>query len=183
MRIARLEEFKRLSKITIGFGAYIVVSAAFMLQVRDWLFKVFGDFAVVTCFKSLFILLAILTIVYAFKIRLSIFRLCATASIFVMGYLFSMWQPYFSEKTHVLTYGLLGYLAANDLIDTKRNLQFKYIAGAIIFVSFISASDEIFQGFLPYRVCEMRDFITNIISGVMGITLLFALRNKRRFPE
>lgn len=167
---------KKLSKITIGFGAYIVISAAFMLQVRNWLFKVFGDFAVVTCFKSLFILLTTLTIVYAFKIRLSIFRLCATASIFVLGYLFSMWQPYFSEKTHVLTYGLLGYLAANDLIDAKRSLQFKYIAGAIIFVSFISASDEIFQRFLPYRFGEIRDFITNIISGALGITLFSASR-------
>ena len=174
--MGRIDKPKRLSKITIGLGAYIVISAAFMLQVRNWLFKVFGDLVVVTSFKLGFILIFILTLIYAFRIRINLFKICVIVSIFVLGYLFSMWQPYFSEKTHVLTYGLLGYLAANDLIDTKRNLQFKYIAGAIIFVSFISASDEIFQGFLPYRVCEMRDFITNIISGVMGITLLFALR-------
>ena len=167
---------KRLSKITIGLGAYIVISAAFMLQVNNWLFKVFGDLVVVTSFRLCFILIFLLTLIYAFRIRLGLFKIRAIVSIFVLGYLFSMWQPYFSEKTHVLTYGLLGYLAANDLIDTKRNLQFKYIAGAIIFVSFISASDEIFQGFLPYRVCEMRDFITNIISGTLGTALLFALR-------
>lgn len=167
---------KRLSKITIGLGAYIVISAAFMLQVRDWLFKVFGDLVVVTSFRLCFIFIFLFTLIYAFGIRLDLFKICATSSIFILGYLFSMWQPYFSEKTHVLTYGLLGYLAANDLIDNKSELQFKYIIGAIILVSLVSALDEIFQGILPYRFAELKDFITNIISGVMGIALLFALR-------
>jgi len=183
MKIARLREFKRLSKITIGFGAYIVISAAFMLQVRNWLFKVFGDFVVVASFRLGFILIFILTLIYAFRIRINLFKICAIVSIFVLGYLFSIWQEYFSEKTHVLTYGLLGYLAANDLIDTKSRLRFKYIAETVIFVSLVSALDEIFQGILPYRFAELKDFITNIISGTMGIALLFTLQDKRRFPE
>jgi len=165
MRIARLEEFKRLSKITIGLGAYIVVSAAFMLQVRNWLFKVFGDFVVVTSFRLCFILIFLLILKHAFRIRLGLFKILTIASIFVLGYLFSMWQQFFSEKTHILTYGLLGYLATNDLIDTRNNRQFKYIAETVIFVSLVSALDEIFQGILPYRFAELKDFITNIISG------------------
>ena len=176
MKIARLREFKKLSKITIGFGAYIVISAAFMLQVRNWLFKVFGDLVVVTSFRLCFILIFLFTLIYAFRIRLGLFKICAIVSIFVLGYLFAMWQPFFSEKTHVLTYGLLGYLATNDLADARSNPQFKYIAEAVIFVSLVSALDEIFQGILPYRFAELKDFITNIISGVMGITLLFALQ-------
>jgi VanZ family protein len=176
MKTARLEEFKGLSKITIGLGAYIVVSAAFMLQVRNWLFKVFGDLVVVTSFRFCFILIFIFTFRYAFRIRLGLFKICATASIFILGYFFAMWQPFFSEKTHVLTYGLLGYLATNDLVDARSNPQFKYIAQALIFVSLVSALDEIFQGILPYRYAELRDFITNIISGFLGIALLFTLR-------
>jgi len=171
---------KKLSKITIGLGAYIVISAAFMLQVRNWLFKVFGDFVVVTSFRLGFISIFILTLIYAFRIRINLFKICAIVSIFVLGYLFSMWQQYFSEKTHVLTYGLLGYLATNDLVDTKSRLRFKYIALSIIFVSFISAADEIFQAFLPYRFCELKDFITNIISGALGTALFFALKIKSR---
>lgn len=162
---------KRLSKATIGLGAYIVVSAAFMLQARNWLFKTFGDFVVLTSFKAFFLLLVIITIAYALKIRLSIFKICAISFIFVLGYLLIMWQQHFSEKTHVLTYGLLGCLAAKDLIDTERTPQFKYTALAVIFISFISALDEIFQGILPYRYAELKDFITNIISGSMGMAL------------
>jgi len=87
-----------------------------------------------------------------------------------------MWQQFFSEKTHVLTYGLLGYLATNDLVDTRRKPQFKYIAETVIFVSLVSALDEIFQGILPYRFAELKDFITNIISGVFGIGLFLIFK-------
>ena len=147
-----------------------------MLQVRNWLFNTFGDFVVVTSFRLCFILIFLFTLIYAFRIRLGLFKICAIASIFVLGYLFSMWQQFFSEKTHVLTYGLLGYLVSNDLIDTKNDSQFKYIAETVIFVSLVSALDEIFQGILSYRFAELKDFITNIMSGVLGIALLFTLR-------
>lgn len=175
--------FERLSKITIGFGAYIVISAAFMLQARNWLFKVFGDLVVVTSFRLCFILIFLFTLIYASRICLGLFKVCATASIFILGYFFAMCQPFFSEKTHVLTYGLLGYLATKDLADPRSNPQFKYIAQAVIFVSLVSALDEIFQGILPYRYAELKDFITNIMSGVLGIALLFVLQNKWRLPE
>lgn len=136
---------QRLSKITIGLGTYIMVSAAFMLQIRNWLFKVFGDLVVVTSFRLCFILIFLFTFIYAFKIRLGLFKVCATVLIFILGYFFSMWQPFFSEKTHVLTYGLLGYLATKDLVDAKSKPQFKYIAQSLIFVSLVSALDEIFR--------------------------------------
>lgn len=168
-----MAEFKRLSKITVGWGAYIVVSAAFMLQVRSWLFRVLGDFVVINCFRLCFVLIFIFTVIYAFRMRLSLFRVWAILFIFILGYLLVLWQPYFSEKAHVLTYGLLGYLTSKDLLDTKRKLQFKNIALALCFVSLVSALDEIFQGILPYRVGEIRDFTTNIMSSTLGIGLWF----------
>ena len=171
-------KLRRLSKITIALGIYIVASAAFMLKIRNWLFKVFGNFIVVTCFRLFFILIFVLTITHAFRISLNLFKICAVFVIFILGYLFSMWQPYFSEKTHVLTYGLLGYLAANDFVDTKRKLQFKNVVLAICFVASISALDEIFQSILPYRVGDARDFITNVISGAFGMGLLLTLKNE-----
>lgn len=109
--------------------------------------------------------------------RLSIRGICAIACIFILGYLFSMWQEYFSEKTHVLTYGLLGYLAMRDLSGEGEEL--KRIAAAVIFVSFISAMDETFQRILPYRYGELKDFITNIISGALGITLFKVVKKQR----
>ena len=170
-----MEKSGRLSKITIGLGAYIVVSAAFMLQVRNFLFKAFGGFIVVTAFKLIFVSIFILTIAYVFRKGLNLQKICAISAVFSLGYLFAMWQPFFSEKTHVLTYGLLGYLTANDLLDGGRSRRLKNLVSALLFVSLISALDEIFQGILPYRFCEVRDFLTNIISGILGISLFFVL--------
>jgi VanZ family protein len=167
---------QKLSKSTIGFGAYVVVSAAFMLQLRNWLIRAFGDPAVMACFRLFFILIFILVVLFVSRRYLSLFKTCVVSVVFILGYLLAMWQPYFSEKTHVLTYGLLGCLAAKDLIDPKRIFKYKNIMITVCFVALISALDEIFQGFLPYRFCDTRDFITNIISGALGISLLLGLR-------
>jgi VanZ family protein len=176
----QIVEFKRLSKVTIGFAAYIVVSAAFMLQVRNWLMSAFADPLVMASFKVFFALIFVLMLVFVSRKRLSLIRVCVVCIVFILGYLFAMWQPYFAEKTHVLTYGLLGYLAAKDLVDPQRILEYKNIALAVCFVALISALDEIFQGFLPYRVCDTRDFITNIISAALGISLLLGLHWENR---
>ena len=96
----------KLSKVTLGLGAYILISASFMLQVRNLLFATLGDFAVITSFRLFFISIFIFTVLFAFKIRLNLFKVGAIFCLFVLGYLLSMWQPYFSEKTHVFTYGL-----------------------------------------------------------------------------
>lgn len=167
-------KFKGLSKITVAWGAYIVVCAAFMLQVRSWLIGTFGDRVVFAAFKLCFILIFVLTLIYAFRKHPGLFRVCAVFCIFVLGYLLVLWQPYFSEKTHVLTYGLLGYLAAKDLIGKRGKLELKTVLLAISFVSLVSALDETFQAILPYRVGEIRDFLTNLMSGTLGIGLWFA---------
>ncbi|MDI6605762.1 MAG: VanZ family protein [Candidatus Omnitrophota bacterium] len=171
-----MDKSKRLSKVTVALGVYIVISAAFMLQVRNFLFKALGDSVVVTGFKIFFILISILIIASALRRRLNLFKICVISAVFILGYLFALWQPFFSEKTHVLTYGLLGYLAAGDLAGSKRSWQFKNLILALLFVSLISALDEIFQGILSYRFCEARDFLTNIISGALGMNLFFSLK-------
>ncbi|MBN1912833.1 MAG: VanZ family protein [Candidatus Omnitrophica bacterium] len=179
----RISKNQGLSALTVGLGLYIIISAAFMLAVRNWLFKVFGDFWVNFSFKASFVFLTSGVMTYAFRIRLGIFRGCLALCIFVLAFLFSMWQPYFSEKTHVLNYGLLGYLSAKDLVTRKTNPALKSVSLSLLFISLISASDEIFQGFLPYRVAELRDFITNIISGFFGASLLFAMNKKAIFER
>lgn len=167
----------KLSKVTIGLGIYIVISAAFMLQFRNWLFRACGDFIVINCFRLCFISAGVFTLLYAFKMRLNLFRTIAIIALFILAYFFSMWQFYFSEKTHVLSYGLLGYCAVNDSIKTKRKIALRNVIFALSFVSLISALDEVFQGILPYRFAEMKDFVTNIISSALGISLFFVLKN------
>ncbi|MFH1888917.1 MAG: VanZ family protein [Candidatus Omnitrophota bacterium] len=147
-----------------------------MLQVRNWLFKAFGGPAVITAFKFCFISVFLYALIYAFRKRIGPARISLIALLFAGAYLFAVWQPYFSEKTHLLTYGLVGYLSANDLVKLRERQRTKILAGGIIFVSLVSALDELFQAMLPYRIGELRDFITNIISGGTGMALLFILR-------
>ena len=173
-----MEKSKGLSKITLGLGIYIVISAAFMRQVWDWLSSIFGDFLMMHAFVLCFILISVFTIIYAFKIHLGLFKICAVVLLFVLAYLFARWQPYFSEKTHVLTYGLLGFLATSDLFDSKKSLLSKEMGQALFFISVISALDELFQGLLPYRVGELRDYITNVIGGIFGMGLLLVLKKR-----
>ena len=81
------------------------------------------------------------------------------------------------KKVHVLEYGILGYLAFRDL--SKRNKKiFKDILLAFSFISLIGIMDETFQGFLPYRVREIRDVATNVVSGLLGIFQYFIYRGK-----
>lgn len=164
----------KLSKTTLFLGVCIVISAAFMLQVSSWLSGVFGNTAVTNSFRRCIVLIFILTAWRAFKIGTSPIRFCAIILVFIMAYLFAARQPYFAERMHVLTYGLLAYLASKDLIDGKEALV-KDIILTVSFVALVSAIDETFQYFLPYRVGELRDAVTNIVSGVFGMGLFFAL--------
>ena len=163
------------SKATVGLGIYIVISAAFMLQVRDRLFSLFGGPAVMAVFKTLFVLVAFYALIYAFRKNPGVSRFVIAAAVLIAAYIFSARQPYFSEKSHVLTYGILGYLAARDMAPAKNKIRLKNIAIAAGFICAISALDEGFQGILPYRFAETRDFVTNIISGSMGMAFFSCL--------
>lgn len=170
MRLFRynIVSMKRFSGITIGLGIYIVISASFMLQVRSFLIETFGDAAVKRAFFLLFFLVAALYVVYIIYKRLPLYSIALSLFIFALAYLLILWQPFFSEKLHVLEYGILGYLALRDL--SKRDKKaLRNIIYAVGFVLLVTSLDEGFQYFLPYRVGEMRDVVTNIISGFLGI--------------
>ncbi|MFH1202057.1 MAG: VanZ family protein [Candidatus Omnitrophota bacterium] len=165
----------RLSKGTIGWGIFIVISASFMQQLRNWLFDKLGDFFMTGSVKLCFVLLAISALIFALKRRLGLLRAGLILSIFGLAYLFSTWQPYFSERSHVLTYGFLGYLAMRDLVAKGKRFKFLNFFMALLFIVLISVSDEGFQYFLPYRVGDIRDVFTNVISGIFGLVLSTAI--------
>lgn len=150
-----------------------------MLQVRNLLFRILGDTIMKGSFKLIFVLLALFSTGYAVRKGLETARVLLIPVLFILAYMFSADQPYFSERTHVLTYGLLGLLAIKDLFILKKQILIKNLILAIGFTALISAMDELFQSFLPYRVGDFRDVITNIISSLFGLTLflVFKLRS------
>ncbi|RJO63671.1 MAG: VanZ family protein [Candidatus Omnitrophota bacterium] len=171
--------FRILPKISIGLGAYIVISAAFMQQVRNRLFALFGKAVMETSVQLSFALLALCIVLYALTKKAGVLRIISLCVLCWFAYLFSDWQPYFSEKTHVVTYGLLGYCAAMEFLNAQHCLAWKRVVFALSFAALISGLDELFQAVLPYRVGDVRDFFTNIISALFGVCIFLLHRVPR----
>lgn len=159
------------SPVTIGFGIYIIISASFIQQVWQFLSKVLGEANLQLIFISLCLLLGMHILLYLIKFYLRSFRIVGGILILASVFLFAWRQPYFVEKLHVLEYGVLGWLAVRDLRRIPSLEITKIILFAIAFILITGTIDEIFQKFLPYRVGEIRDIITNLISGSFGIIL------------
>jgi len=111
------------------------------------------------------------------KSDFSIKRLVLICALCAWGFIFAWRQPYFSEKAHVLEFGLIGWLAIRDLAKTGKYLL-KDILFASIFAAIIGYLGEGIQKFLPWRVFEIRDIITNVLSGILGVILFIISRPK-----
>ena len=169
----------KLSKITIGWGIYIVISASFILQINLWLIAKVTDQFLAGSFWVFSVLVMLAALAYALRQRLGVLRLLAALGVFALAYLLATRQAYFAEKTHILSYGLLGYLAARDLVGVNGAERLKGIALVAGFVVVVSLADEVFQWAPPYRFCELNDVMTNIIGGVLGMGLFLALRKRQ----
>lgn len=167
----------RLSPLTIGWGIFIVISASFMLQVNNWLTAAVGDPALKTAFWCASIILIIAVTLRVSVARLGIVHLVGALVLFAIGYYVGTWHQHFAEKTHILTYGLLGFLAARDLIDGRRGERPFGVWATIAFLVVVSAADEGLQYILPYRFGEVKDFLTNVMSGFLGMGLYATLRS------
>lgn len=141
-----------------------------MRQVWEFLGKSLGkaDLSVI----CVFFICAIAIFYYIIKFHFSITRIIVNLVILFFGFIFAWQQPFLVEKMHVLEYGFLGWLSIRDL--SKNKVLIKSILFAILFVLFITTLDEGFQKLLPYRVGELRDVITNVISGIFGVIVFLA---------
>lgn len=166
---------EKLSRFTIGFAAYIVISSIFMFQVRAWLIERCGENFILLSFKMVFLFVSVPVIVSAVRKNRQFLKASALFLIFSAAYFFSMIQPYISEKAHVLSYGLLGSLASRDILkDTPVSLRKIILITSFIFL--VGFADETLQAFLPWRVCDARDVITNLLSGLLGFCVYFVYR-------
>lgn len=159
----------RINKVTAGFGLYIIISASFMRQVWEFLGKAFGQNNVKIFCILLFLATAILIITHIIRFHFSTLRIIVNLTVIIFAFIFAWRQPFFTERMHILEYGLLGWIAVRDFSKSKPPLE--AVLFTILFVFLVGSIDEFFQKLLPYRVDEIRDVITNIISGALGIIL------------
>jgi len=165
-----MRESAPLSKFTIFFSLYIVISASFMLQLNNFLINILGQEKVKFLFFCLFYSVSIFYTTFVIFKTVNIIKAFLSVFVFAIAYVLISKQQLFAEKFHVLEYGILGYLALRDI--TKANsMRFINILYALFFAVLVSFADEGFQKLLPYRVCDIKDVITNAISGLLGIFL------------
>ena len=161
---------RRLSWITIDIGIYIIISASFMLQFRNFLINTIGDQAMKLGFFFVFLLLLLNYVQYIILKGLPAYKIRQSIYVFGLAAILILLQTYFAERLHVIEYGILGYFALKDL--SGKGLCGKisdYIKPVLLFVALVSFLDEGFQWILPYRVFDVRDIITNIVSGFLGV--------------
>lgn len=101
--------------------------------------------------------------------------LCSYKTIGILGSItFGMMvlilSPFFvpEELVHVFLFGALGYF----LVESSASYKFFWILA-------LGVGDELLQWILPWRVCDMRDIVLNIISASVGI-LVYKLEHKKR---
>lgn len=160
----------KVSKFTFFFAVYSIISSYFMQEAWNTWKRIFGV-KLLLLFFALLSLAAICGILYkSAESKLKPQKAILILAICIWGFMFAWKQPYLSEKAHVLEFGLLGWLVMRDLSKTKGHLLKSILAG-FIFVAMAGFLSEGYQKFLPWRVFEVRDIVTNILSGGLGIIL------------
>lgn len=172
-------EGMKLSKFTLFFGLYTVASSVFMLEVWKAWKAAFGMDIIMISFV-LASGLAGLGIIYKNILKgRDAGRIILVCGLFAWGFIFALRQPYASEKAHVLEFGVLGWLAVRDL-SRQDNRLLKKIFAALAFLALIGSLAEGIQRFIPGRVFEIRDMITNITGAAFGLALYLASELKRK---
>jgi len=169
----------KISKITIIFALFIIVSASFMRQVLDFIRHIIGKGGIEVLLWVLFILLGALVLIYVLKRRLPKMRIYLLLIIFVLGFLYIGQIRIVAERFHLIKYGLLGWFVLRDTM-TRRRL-YAGIAFSLIFCLLVASIDELFQSFLPYRVGEIHDIVLAAFGSVWGIGIFLIYSNCNSF--
>jgi len=160
----------RISKLTFIFGLFIIVSAAFMGQVGNFISEKLGKSYFEVLIGIIFLLSAAGLIRYLKRAGLGKAKLAIFLVVFVAGFLFAWHLDILVERIHLLEYGLLGWLAFRDGLRVEKGIIKASIFSAF-FILAVSIVDETFQWWLPYRVGDVRDVVFNEVGGLWGMSL------------
>lgn len=161
----------QISKITIFVSLFIIVSASFASQVIEFIQSYIGDKRVTTLIGLMMIVVCLLFLIFVTKKRIHVIKTPALILVLIIGLILAWQVKYPAEKVHYLEYGVLGWLAARDLIRVNITRKKSAIILAAFFCIAIGIVDELFQRILPYRVYDVRDIAFNGIGGILGIIL------------
>ena len=96
-----------------------------------------------------------------------------------------LFNPY--EMTHFPEYGVLGILVMRALWPNKYRysgkqkkvsiIQNSYFYGGLI-TGLIGTAEEIYQHFLPNRFFNWYDIVLNVVGGILGLLIFWAMKDR-----
>ena len=134
------------SKKTYIYGIFIVISASFTFQIYKFFEITFGEEILKVFFFGLFTIITIFIIIHGIKINPDMIQISFIMLSLLLSLILIIFLPILAEKTHILSYGLLSYLAIKDLAGTKLS-TIKSILLALIFALFITSWMNCFKQF------------------------------------
>jgi hypothetical protein len=173
----------RISKTTIGFAIFIVISASFMRQLLNFLESSIGMSGVSVILSIFFLVGGAVTSLYLYKSRPALWKIFLFGGVLAAGFFYAWQMKIIAERLHLIKYGLLGWLISKDIIKPIK-IPFRALV-AVLFCLSVSGVDEIYQFFLPWRVGDIRDVLFAGVGGIWGITLFLIIANpaKKRCHE
>lgn len=170
----------RFSKLTIFIALYIIISAAFMLQVFNFIRAYIGKKGLVILVGLILVISALAFFIYSTinSIIRKKYNLPKTLVVAIVLYMMLAlaWQiENFAERIHIAEFAILGWFAARDL--TKANKKVKGAIWACVFCAVVGLTDEIFQLVIPNRFFDLNDIVSNTLGGVWG-TVLYMITHK-----
>jgi hypothetical protein len=160
----------RLSRLSIFFGIWLIISASFMRQVLEFFWSVVGTTYAMLYTKIIFMILGLIAMYFMILRKdIKIPKLAAIAALTVFAYIYIRNLTIVAEKIHVIEYAVFGWLVCRDL--TKGGYLSKGIVAACILCLLVGSIDEAFQAALPYRVFDWLDIRHNLFGGVEGVAI------------
>ena len=103
-----------------------------------------------------------------------------TGGIFLLSVIIYQFIPNPYEFTHLPEYAILSILIVRALDKEKRSnfINNSYFLSGLI-TGVIGTGDEIYQHFLPNRFYTWYDIALNILGGILGLLIYWAIKNRK----
>lgn len=181
-----------LSRVTLFFALYQVISAFFMLQILNLIQKIIGNKNLPILVWTAFAVAGSVFTVFAVRFfrnhspAVILIKLFILVIISFPVLLLAVQISNSTERVHIILFAILGFLAARDN-DGERPLFVPLITAAAV-CFFVASLDEYFQfwlgyfhnicNFIPERFADFRDITFGTVSGIWG-GLLFMIISYR----
>lgn len=162
----------RLSKLTLLYTAVIIslvlvgpfITDTIAAYVGGPFYKVLVGISIVAYFSLFFVI--------AKRNKAGWLQYALLVALFALVLVIARYLEFPDEKLHLIEYNMLGCLAMRDIscasISRTRQLMW-----GCLFVVAVGSLDESLQGVIPWRVCQLSDYLSNYAGGLSGVAMFF----------